>query len=740
MSQITFSYKATGYLVSLLDKLFKSNIHVEGLENIVNKPTLFVVNHFTRSETFLLPYIIYKHRNEMVHSLADASLFTGKLGDYLKSLGAISTKEPFRNRTIIQELMQGKYKWVIFPEGIMVKNKKIFENGRYMMDNPERKGPPHSGAAVLALKAEIYKRNYLNATKTNNKEVMEYYEKRYNFSGPDELSFKDIVVSPVNITYYPIRPEQNLFSNLVSYFVRDIPARVEEELKIEGQLLLSKTDISVYFSKPICLWEYLDNFLPVTRTFFPFVSEESRSNLILWWHKKNLTKRFMHEIYTKLAVNIDHIFACIIQYRKNPTVDYGDLAKIIYLSAVMVNRLEDRRVHPSLSTKLIKILSDEEYEPMTNIIKLAKKENAITRQANNITINHSIIHKIHPFHSVRLENLISVFANELEPLKHIVSEIKKFTNLPKYRLRQTIVQVLLERDQDMFKEDYDQYYDKEFSHDKAIGAPFYLKRKKAKTGIVLCHGYLAAPKEVRKLAEYLYNLGHSVYGVRLKGHGTAPRQLADTTHEQWVESFNRGYAIIKNEHENLIVGGFSAGGLLSLLAGGTKNKGIKGIFCINAALKLNDIKSHLVPSVSFWNDLLDKFNIQTGKMEYVENNSESPDVNYGRNYLNGVRELDRLIGLTKKNLENITSPTLIIQADEDPVVNSKSADMISETIRSNCVEKKIVNFNRHNIINGPGSQSVFELIGKFLEQIKGVDHFAEANVETTETTSTSTPH
>lgn len=102
-------------MLALLDKIFQSRIHVEGTENLNNSPTLFVVNHFTRSETFLLPYILYKHRGEMLHSLADAGLFHGKFGEYLRNLGAISTKEPFRNRKIIRELMIGQHNWVIFP-------------------------------------------------------------------------------------------------------------------------------------------------------------------------------------------------------------------------------------------------------------------------------------------------------------------------------------------------------------------------------------------------------------------------------------------------------------------------------------------------------------------------------------------------------------------------------------------------------------------------------------------------
>ncbi len=118
------TYKATGVLLTGLIKTLKMNLRVTGAEHVPDRPTLFAVNHFTRLETLLVPYVIYHHLHRPVRSLATDSLFSGMLGRYLRAVGVMSVRHPRRNRTIIGDLMMGQRDWVIYPEGGLIKNKK----------------------------------------------------------------------------------------------------------------------------------------------------------------------------------------------------------------------------------------------------------------------------------------------------------------------------------------------------------------------------------------------------------------------------------------------------------------------------------------------------------------------------------------------------------------------------------------------------------------------------------------
>ena len=52
------SFEQMFYAIKILDKLLGTKFNIDGIENIKDRPTLFVANHFTRVETALLPYII----------------------------------------------------------------------------------------------------------------------------------------------------------------------------------------------------------------------------------------------------------------------------------------------------------------------------------------------------------------------------------------------------------------------------------------------------------------------------------------------------------------------------------------------------------------------------------------------------------------------------------------------------------------------------------------------------------
>jgi esterase/lipase len=183
----------------------------------------------------------------------------------------------------------------------------------------------------------------------------------------------------------------------------------------------------------------------------------------------------------------------------------------------------------------------------------------------------------------------------------------------------------------------------------------------------------------------------------------------------------RAYAALTNISAKIVFVGFSTGGLLSLLSCARKSgqeRKISAVISINAALKLVDIKARMVPGVNLWNNLLEKFHIEKAKFEYVDDQPENPHINYSRNYIKGVYELEKLMENCENNLDKITTNALIIQAAKDPVVNPISGSIIYTKIRSK--EKSLVemDFENHVIITSEGKEEVFEEIRKFLHKIK----------------------
>lgn len=139
-----FNFKSTEFTIRTLERLLNTNIKVDGLEHLNGHPTLFVINHFTRAETLLIPYVVYKYTSNYVRSLASHHLFKGKMGEILTSLGVVSTGESNRDKKIIGDLMCDRSNWLIYPEGVMVKNKKESLKKRKVCRRHNRQNPSSS--------------------------------------------------------------------------------------------------------------------------------------------------------------------------------------------------------------------------------------------------------------------------------------------------------------------------------------------------------------------------------------------------------------------------------------------------------------------------------------------------------------------------------------------------------------------------------------------------------------------
>jgi esterase/lipase len=126
----------------------------------------------------------------------------------------------------------------------------------------------------------------------------------------------------------------------------------------------------------------------------------------------------------------------------------------------------------------------------------------------------------------------------------------------------------------------------------------------------------------------------------------------------------------------------------------------------------------MIPGINLWNELLEKFNLEKGRMEFIDDIPENPHINYSRNYIKGVYELEKLMILCENNLHKISIPALIIQSKKDPVVNPISGKIIFDKIKSQ--QKKLVemDFENHVIITSNNKELVFQEIINFFNQQK----------------------
>jgi len=202
------AYLTTGLAIKALAGLSKADVALHGTEHLPAEPTIFVINHFTRLETVLLPYHLYNLTDMPVWSLAHSSLFQGGLGSFFDMVGVISTSDPKRDELIVRSLLIGEANWMIFPEGTMVKTKQIMQGGKYMVTSSGGPHKPHTGAASLALRSELFRRYLLNKGSEDEEEARGMLE-FLNIDSLEQVRDKSTCIVPVNVTYYPIRAREN---------------------------------------------------------------------------------------------------------------------------------------------------------------------------------------------------------------------------------------------------------------------------------------------------------------------------------------------------------------------------------------------------------------------------------------------------------------------------------------------------------------------------------------------------
>lgn len=713
-----FAFRTTSLVFKSLANLSKARVTLHGTEHIPEGAKIFVVNHFTRLETFLVPYYLHKLLKKPVWSLAAAEFFSGAVGRFLESVGAISTNDPHRDRLIIKTLLADEASWIIFPEGRMVKNKKIIEKGRYMVSYAGGKHPPHTGAAHLALRTEFYRRRMAWLDRHAPGEA-ERLRPLFNLDQVSDVSGQGTAIVPVNLTYYPMRARENILKKIAQRLVEDLPEKLIEELMTEGAMLTAGVDIDIRFGDPIEVAPYLEHksILADMHRPEPFDFDDPLGSVsVMRKAALKMMQRYMAAIYSMTTVNHDHIFASILKHSLRDRLRLDHFCRRAFLAISKEASRTPLYLHTSIEERQNHLLVDDRYSKLEDFLAVAEQSRVLRREPSVVVRNRRQLSTPFDFHRARIDNPVAVMANEVEPLTELQRKISRLCWTPGYFLRARIARTMLKRAHREFEEDYRQFFIQGETKPKDIGRPQLLRGNRRRSGVVLCHGYMAAPAEVEALGRYLAKRGYWVYMPRLKGHGTSPEDLAGCSFQDWIRSLEEGYIVIRNLCRRVVVGGFSTGAGLALELA-SRVSDIAGVFAVSTPLRLQYAASRLAPMVDGWNRLMDRVRWEEAKKEFVENRPENPDINYSRNPIAGVRELERLMGGLEPRLGDIRIPALVVQSQQDPVVHPKGSERIFQMLGSVDKQYMAFNFNRHGILLGEGAERVHRVIAEFVDQL-----------------------
>ena len=123
-----------------------------------------------------------------------------------------------------------------------------------------------------------------------------------------------------------------------------------------------------------------------------------------------------------------------------------------------------------------------------------------------------------------------------------------------------------------------------FEREPTAGCPSSASARPSR-GVLLLHGLSDMPLAMRDLADAFAARCFVVRAMLLPGHGTRAGDLLDVTRRDWLAATRFGLRTLKGDVEEVYVGGFSLGGLLSMHAV-LEDATVRGAFVFSPALAL----------------------------------------------------------------------------------------------------------------------------------------------------------
>lgn len=242
-------------------------------------------------------------------------------------------------------------------------------------------------------------------------------------------------------------------------------------------------------------------------------------------------------------------------------------------------------------------------------------------------------------------------------------------------------------------------------------------------GCLVTHGFMASPAEVGWLGEYLAKEAYTIYVPRLTGHGIDPKHMRRMRWEDWYGDVLSGYHLLRQQCKKVIAIGHSMGGLLSMLL--SVNEAVDALVLAATSITYGD-RHPIVPSARLV-DLVRPYTYHFSE-EHLKTEIETEQkrrgdriivgrVNYQKWSTRAVHEYYRLEGFSRKHLSQVSTPILLLYAEQDETGTIEDAETIAASIRSSKIEMHILKDGAHIMFQDSGREEAFQVVADFVARM-----------------------
>ena len=228
--------------------------------------------------------------------------------------------------------------------------------------------------------------------------------------------------------------------------------------------------------------------------------------------------------------------------------------------------------------------------------------------------------------------------------------------------------------------------------------------------VLLLHGFTGHSADVRMLGRFLEKHGYTSHAPIYRGHGKAPEELIKTTPADWWVDVEAAFEyLIELGYKEIAVCGLSLGGALALKLAASKQ--VKAVIPMCAPMFF-DNETELTKGFQ-------AFSKEFKQMEGKDEDTIDKEIKMLQaESLNMFTKIGRFINEIKDQVDLIYTPTMVVQARHDKMINPKSAQYIYDHVES---EKKMIKWyekSGHVITLGEEKDQLHEDILQFLDRLK----------------------
>ncbi|SER79880.1 carboxylesterase [Gracilibacillus ureilyticus] len=228
--------------------------------------------------------------------------------------------------------------------------------------------------------------------------------------------------------------------------------------------------------------------------------------------------------------------------------------------------------------------------------------------------------------------------------------------------------------------------------------------------VLLLHGFTGHSADVRMLGRFLNSKGYTCYAPIYRGHGKSPEELVKATAEEWWEDVQEAYKYLKNEgYEKIAVAGLSLGGVLGLRL--ASSNPLKAVVTMCSPMFFDNEEQLTIG--------FRKFSREYKQLEKKDEITIQQELDQLLNNSKGLFEqIAQSIERVKENVDMLYTPTLVVQAKNDEMINTESATYIYENVESDKKQLKWYDNAGHAITFSKAKDELHEDIAEFFASLE----------------------